>query len=122
MPTQPMSRDDQARKAFFDLLDKYPGHLMDGKIGVVPSQRRRMKRPSRTGRFLCRVGFHSWRHVHGDRHWSVECRRCGSREIWEHYNRGASYHPVDRYWLDRKERPAPVPPTGGSGVMRPSID
>jgi hypothetical protein len=43
-----------------------------------------------------------------------ECRICGERTVIN--LQGAGYTPVDRAWLNRQPRRAPMPPQGGSGV------
>jgi hypothetical protein len=73
------------------------------------------------GRFLCRYGLHSWRnHTPEHRHWSLECKRCGVRELQFHANTGMGYQPIDQDWVDGVTRPVGSPPNQGSGARRPS--
>ena len=46
----------------------------------------------------CRFGFHKWRRILGQRHWHVQCARCGRREVWRNMHPAAGYQPVLTSW------------------------
>ena len=49
-------------------------------------------------KFLCRIGWHSWRRAYNTRHWHLQCRRCGKRTIWMDADPRQGYQPIDPAW------------------------
>lgn len=67
-------------------------------------------------RWLCSIGLHSFKHIFGERHWHVQCRRCGRREVWRNHNPSAGYQPIMQTW------PRDKGPTADEQTVRNKLD
>lgn len=65
--------------------------------------------------------FHWFKEHHkSGNHIYSECR-CGKRRVLKLYYVEV-WAPIDKYWLEQKERPTLIPPNRGSGGLKPSLD